>query len=543
MHSTPGPWQYLIITAANEQQAAAYDLQIRNRRRDGRLAGLQDAFVVPDAGGRRIGSGGSTLLCLGEVLHREGVGESDPSHPEIAETILRRLRILIVHAGGDSRRLPAYSPCGKIFVPLPGDTSRGLTPTIFDRLIPAFLALPETAPGAGQVVVASGDALLLFESAGIDLSRVGITALGWRVSPEDAARHGVFCPNPDGTVRRYLQKPSVHEQAKTGAIGQDGRSVLDIGVMSMDGRAGAALLRAFGTTAARETIASNGIDLYREICCALGTEADFQHYLDSARSSGSKVEEPVLAELFNKLRPIPLILQALDHCGFLHFGTTRQLIDSGLDLVAREAGAAPPHGMLTVASEVEIGAGIAGTDCWVEGCRLHAPLMLQRRNVVVGIDVREPLELSEGACLDVAPGFDRQGRKVWFVRYYGVEDTFKHSVRKEATFCGRPLTDWLRHVGAGSARVWDACIPEEEQTLWNARVFPAEKNHEAYLQWRWMLHVEHATPEQKRMFLEADRYSSAEIAVRVDQNAFHARREAIVRNAGAGHLARNRDHR
>ena len=528
MPHTPEAWQYLIITAANEQQAAAYNLQIQHRRGDGRLAGMREVFVVPDAGGRRIGSGGSTLLCLAEVLRREGVTEGVTADPEIAETILRRLRILIVHAGGDSRRLPAYSPCGKIFVPLPGDTSLGLTPTIFDRLIPIFLALPETAPGTGQVVVASGDALLLFDSAGIDLSREGITALGSRVSPEEAARHGVLCPNPDGTVRCYLQKPRVDEQAKAGAIGQDGRSVLDIGVMSMDGRAAAAVLGAFGTASAREVIASHGIDLYREICCALGTEANFPQYLSEARSCGSKVEEPVLAELFEKLRLIPFNLGALDQCAFLHFGTTRQLIDSGLDLVTRERGAAPSNGILTIASEVVIGTGIVGANCWVEGCRLHTPLILQGRNVVVGIDVREPMELSEGACLDVAPGFDRQGRKVWFVRYYGVGDTFKQGVRQGATFCGIPLAEWLRRVGAANARVWDADSPEEEQTLWNARVFPAEKEHEAYAQWRWMLHVELATPEQKRMFIEADRYSSAEIAVRVDQNAFHARREAIV---------------
>jgi fucokinase len=535
MRNRPGAWQYLIITAANEPQATAYDFQIQSRRRDGRLADVRDVFVVPDAAGRRIGSGGSTLQCLLEVIRREGVPQEALGDPDIAETILRRVRILIVHAGGDSRRLPAYSPCGKIFVPLPGHTSRGPTPTIFDRLIPAFLALPETAPGAGQVVVASGDALLLFDSAGIDLSREGITALGSRVSPEEAARHGVFCPNSDGTVRCYLQKPGVEEQAKAGAIGEDGRSALDIGVMSMDGRGAVALLRAFGTPSARETIASHGIDLYREVCCALGTEATFQHYLASARSSGSKVEEPVLARLFDILRPIPLNLQALEQCGFLHFGSTRQLISSGIELVALDRGAAPSSGILTITSEVEAGTQIGGTDCWVEGCRVRAPLTLHRRNVVVGIDVRETFELPEGACLDVTPGFDRQDRKVWFVRYYGIEDTFKQGVGKGATFCGRPLADWLQRVGAGSACVWDAGIPEKEQTLWNARVFPAEKEHEAYLQWRWMLHVEHATPEQKRMFLDADRYSSAEIAVRVDQSAFHARREAIAsRNAGAG---------
>jgi len=159
----------------------------------------------------------------------------------------------------------------------------------------------------------------------------------------------------------------------------------------------------------------------------------------------------------------------------------------------------------------------------------------------VGVDVREPFELPEGACLDVTPGFDRQGQEVWFIRYYGIDDTFKDSVGKSATFCGSKLSDWLQQVGAESVQVWDAGIPEEEQTLWNARVFPAEREHAAYLQWRWMLEVAGATREQKRRFLESDRYSSAEIAVHVDQNAFHARREAIgCGNDEVGRVSRSR---
>jgi fucokinase len=528
-------WDYLIVTAANELQAAAYELQIQARRASGRLRGVREALVVPDAGGRRIGSGGSTLQCLLEVLRREAGLEEVSGDSDGAEKVLRGLRILIVHAGGDSRRLPAYSPCGKIFVPLPGATTPGPTPTIFDRLVPAFLALPGTAHGAGQVVVASGDALLLFDSAGTSLSGEGITALGARVSPEEAARHGVFCPNADGTVRCYLQKPAVGEQAKAGAIDAAGLSVLDIGVMSMDAAAASRLLRTFGTAVARSVIASQGIDLYREICCALGTDATFEHYLASARSSGSKVAESMLAELFGALRSIPFHVQGLDQCAFLHFGSTRQLITSGIELVTRDCGIPPANRALTMTNEVRDGGRIAGADCWVEGCRLRALLTLHGRNVIVGADVVEPFELPEGACLDLTPGFDRQGGATWFIRYVGVEDTFKESVGKGGTFCGRKLTDWLRTVGAESARVWDDGTPEEERTLWNARVFPAEKEHGAFPQWRWMLDAGSATPEQKRKFLEADRYSSAEIATRVNQNAFHARREAIFRgNHAAG---------
>ena len=146
--------------------------------------------------------------------------------------------------------------------------------------------------------------------------------------------------------------------------------------------------------------------------------------------------------------------------------------------------------MLKTTNETRNGAQITGADCWVEGCRLHAPLTLHGRSVVVGVDVGEPFEMPEGACLDVTPGFNRQDEPVWFVRYYGVEDTFKHSLAGEATFCGRRFADWLTQVGADGTRVWDAGTPEGERTLWNARVFPAERVHGDYRQWRWMCDVE-----------------------------------------------------
>src|SRR5262245_24522176 len=108
MHQIPEPWDYLVLTASNDHQAAAYEKQLQLRRQIGLLAHVRTALVVADRAGKRIGSGGSTVECLRLLLEREGG--------------LRGRRILIVHAGGDSRRLPAYSPCGKIFVPVPGES-------------------------------------------------------------------------------------------------------------------------------------------------------------------------------------------------------------------------------------------------------------------------------------------------------------------------------------------------------------------------------------------------------------------------------------
>ena len=97
-----------------------------------------------------------------------------------------------------------------------------------------------------------------------------------------------------------------------------------------------------------------------------------------------------------------------------------------------------------------------------------------------------------------------------------------------ATFCGQPLAEWLRSAGAPVSAIWDDETPERERTLWNARLFPAEREHGAFRRWLWMFDLASATPEQKLSFRCADRYSSAEIALRVDHTAFHARGAARI---------------
>ena len=522
-----GSWDYLIVTAANDRQAAAYEAQIRLRREMGLLAPVREFLVIPDRDGRRIGSGGSTLQCLTEVLRRESPPGDDLSDARGAEAILGRLRILIVHAGGDSRRLPAYSPCGKVFIPLPGVSRPGLGSTLFDRLVPAFLALPAGWPGAGQVVVAAGDALIRFDLAQVQFRASGITALGAPASPEEAACHGVLCPNADGSVRIYMQKPEVRAQAEAGAIGRDGRSVLDIGIMSLDASAAAALLRAFRTPAADAAILSHGIDLYREVCCALGTETTLAHYVKNARAGASPLSEDLLGSLFTELRSIPLNIRILESCSFLHFGSTSQLISSGLELAAQDLGAPPATTVLAMNNDIQGAGAITGREAWVEGCCIHAPLALERRSVVVGVDVLDPLELPEGACLDVSSGLGRSGGKVWFVRCCGVDDTFKRSFLEGATFCGARLAEWLQAAGAPVSTIWGGETPAEQRTLWNARVFPAEKQCRAFRRWLWMFDIAGATQEQKLRFRYADRYSSAEIAERADHTTFHTRRAAL----------------
>lgn len=545
MQQSGGWWDYLIVTASNEAQARAYEGQLAVRRELGLLSDVREAIVVADPGGRRIGSGGSTLYCLMEVLHRRLGRDVAKSGPRRWGQVLAALRILIIHAGGDSRRLPAYGPCGKIFIPVPGENDSAACLTLFDRQLPTYLSLPEPAQGQGQVVIASGDVLLRFDPSEICLTRQGITGLACYATPEQASRHGVFCQGPtraegsdDSSVCLYLQKPSISEQRAHGAIDAYGQSCLDIGVMHFDAATAVRLLRVFGARPNSEgrpalagrrgkAVLERGLDFYREVCCAMGRRANLESYIRSARDSGSKWPDAMLAELFEALSDTPFHVQLLTHCDFLDFGSSRAILTNGTRLLQEDRGISFLQSYLDINNEVAPSATVQGAGGWVEGCRIASPLTLGGGNVVVGIDIEQPLALPAGACLDVIEGRDRHARRIWFVRCYGIDDAFKETAGDGAVFCGRDVLAWLADVGAAPEDVWDRRVAPKERSIWNARLFPAVSVHADCHRWLWMLDPSAASEEQRSAWRGADRYSFEEVLAMADHVEFHRRRSRL----------------
>jgi len=538
MHTRSRPWDYLIVTASNERQAAAYQAQLDVRRELGLLSDVRQALVVADPGGKRIGSGGSTLYCLMEVLSHQLGRRLARSNPATWEQVLAELRILIIHAGGDSRRLPAYSACGKLFIPVPGENDSGVCLSLFDRQLPTYLALPEPTQGRGQVVITSGDVLLRFDPTQVRFRKQGVTGLACYAHPQQASRHGVFCCGQDDEVRLYLQKPSIAEQKKKAAIDAYGQSCLDIGVMHFDAATAVRLLHLFGvrpdkgerltfTGPRGQAVMEHGLDFYREICCAMGRQTSPAHHIRSAHESGSKWTGPMLGGLFGTLSATPFNVQLLKHCEFLDFGMNRSIINSGARLLQEDQGVSHLQTCLDVSNEIAADGAIQGSAGWVEGCRIRAPLMLGGDNVVVGVDVEEPLSLPAGACLDVIGGRDEKGKRVCFIRCYGVDDAFKEPADEGAVFCGVPLLLWLQKMGASQEQVWSTGTERKERAIWNALLFPAVRRPGDYRQWLWMFDPAHAAPDQRQAWRSARRYSLQQILALADHKGFYQRRNAI----------------
>ena len=80
-------WDYVILTASNEQQAEGFRKQIEERRA---FLPKETTFVaIPDRDGKRVGSGGATLEVLKYLQEQEESFDG--------------LRILDIHSGGDSK--------------------------------------------------------------------------------------------------------------------------------------------------------------------------------------------------------------------------------------------------------------------------------------------------------------------------------------------------------------------------------------------------------------------------------------------------------
>lgn len=212
-------WDYIILTASNETQAEAYQAQISERLKKGLLPGETHYAVLPDPEGKRGGSGGATFQVL------KYIGEQHPGE----ENPFKGRRILVIHSGGDSKRIPQYSAVGKLFSPVPRELPDGRGSTLFDEFIVCMSGVPSRI-GEGMLVL-SGDVLLLFNPLQIDAQVDGAAAISIKEPVETGKNHGVFLNDGKDYVKRFLHKQSEEHLREMGAVNEDGNVDLDTGAV------------------------------------------------------------------------------------------------------------------------------------------------------------------------------------------------------------------------------------------------------------------------------------------------------------------------
>ena len=210
-------WDYVILTASNHQQAQGFEAQIAERKKAGFLPRNTHFAVIPDRDGKRIGSGGATLGVIKYIA--EHTGKSDFSG----------LRILVIHSGGDSKRVPQYSALGKLFSPVPHELPNGRAATLFDEFMIAMSSVPSRIREG--MLLLSGDVLLLFNPLQIDYSGNGAAAISFKEDVETGKNHGVFLNGENGRVAKFLHKQTVESLRAYGAVNERGAVDIDTGAV------------------------------------------------------------------------------------------------------------------------------------------------------------------------------------------------------------------------------------------------------------------------------------------------------------------------
>lgn len=425
-----------VITAANERQARGFDKQLERHR----FLHPDTIFkVISDPNGKRIGSGGSSFYVL-SILH-EQYGDA-----------LFAKRVLILHSGGDSRRLPAYSAVGKLFMPLPTEQHH----TLFDVMLENYAHCPYLPHG--QIIFASGDVLLNFTPEFMRFSPQGITGVAYADKPEAGAFYGVYVvqePQPGYVpVCDVLQKPGLPELRNKKAVDFSNRIWIDTGILNL---APDAVKVWVGCTKLIEASRSGSINynLYHEILYAIHGK----HNLEDA----------------DKLHSLSLFVNCLPYCGFYHVGKSRELLQNFYSLshasmhyrfqnsTRSNAFIYPELKSAWIYNSVITTAAVSvNHPCLIEGCSIQDQLSLDGYNILTNTPGTTPIHLREGVCLNVLPLESGE----WVAVLYGIDDGFKEPA---ATFLNQSLATFLHENKIDNSDLWSA---GEKNELWFAKLFP-----------------------------------------------------------------------
>jgi len=466
-HSVP-KWDYVVITASNEKQAEMYRLQIKQRIDSGFLPSSSQYVCIPDPEGKRVGSGGATLETLriiGKMCGESNIGKK---------------KILLIHSGGNSKRVPQYSACGKLFAPVPRCLPNGNRSTLFDEFMIVLSSIPDRSPNG--LLVLSGDVLLLFNPLQISLSSNGAMAISVKAPAEMGSHHGVFLSDKEGNVHEFLHKKSVLELNQKGAVNNQDNVDIDTGMIWFCGEMVSRLFILANEEESYSRFVNEKacLSFYGDFLYPLASDISATEYFE--QSAENVINEELLScrkELWPLLHQYRLSVAKLSPAKFLHFGTTeelRVLMNDGIEeyqsfgwsrqVLSNNAGKTYCAVNSYIGKETLVGEG-----SYLEDAFIPSSCTIGKNCIVSNVNLEsQELMLPDETVLHVLP----LSKGTFCARIYGIKDN-----PKEPIWFGKPLHLLLEAWGVPSNVVFH----NNEDTFWDARLFPVCQSVQEALEW------------------------------------------------------------
>ena len=350
----------------------------------------EEYFCTCDPIGHRLGSGGGTTWLLQQ-----------------ARDWLKGERCIVLHAGGQSKRLPSYAVSGKVLTPIPvfrWERGQRLSQTLLDLQLPLYERMMEQAPKRLTTMIVSGDVYIRAAERIGEIPDADVVCYGLWLDASIAKNHGVFVSDrrTPNVLKQMLQKPSPERLSD---LLKNHFYLTDIGIWMLSDKA-VRLLEKRSAVTDGSAIGLKEYDLYSEFGCALGTNPT--------------IDDQELKELSVAIVPLP-------GGEFYHFGTSREMISSTLaiqnivndqrDIMHNDR---KPHpSIFTQNAVVHYQFTEQNYNVWVENSFVGPRWKLTHDNVVTGVPENDwEVTLEPGECIDVVP----VGEKDYEIRRYRIDE-------------------------------------------------------------------------------------------------------------------------
>ena len=365
-------------------------------------------FCTNDPVGHKLGSGGGTTWLL-QQAHEWLNGE----------------RCIVLHAGGQSRRLPSYAPSGKILTPIPvfrWERGQRLSQSLLDLQLPLYERMMAQAPQRLTTMIVSGDVYIRAAERIGQIPDADVVCCGLWLDASIAKDHGVFVSDrrSPNVLKMMLQKPSTEQLSE---LLKDHFYLTDIGIWLLSDRAVNLLMK----RSMKEDGTLKEYDMYSEFGCTLGTHPT--------------IDDPELHELSVAIVP-------LQGGEFYHFGTSGEMISSTMaiqnivndqrDIMHHDR---KPHpSIFTQNAITKIPFTEQNQNIWIENSCVGEHWTLSHDHIITGVPDNDwTITLEPGQCVDIIP----IGEKQYCVRRYDINEKFAGAAQQEKRF---PVLDSLDHL-------------------------------------------------------------------------------------------------
>lgn len=362
-------------------------------------------FCTNDPVGHKLGSGGGTTWLL-QQAHEWLNGE----------------RCIVLHAGGQSRRLPSYAPSGKILTPIPvfrWERGQRLSQSLLDLQLPLYERMMAQAPQRLTTMIVSGDVYIRAAERIGQIPDADVVCYGLWLDASIAKDHGVFVSDrrSPNVLKMMLQKPSTERLSE---LLKDHFYLTDIGIWLLSDRAVKLLMK----RSMKEDGTLKEYDMYSEFGCTLGTHPS--------------IDDPELHELSVAIVP-------LQGGEFYHFGTSGEMISSTMaiqnivndqrDIMHHDR---KPHpSIFTQNAITKIPFTEQNQNIWIENSCVGEHWTLSHDHIITGVPDNDwTITLEPGQCVDIIP----IGETQYCVRRYDINEKFAGAAQQEKRF---PVLDSL----------------------------------------------------------------------------------------------------